>query len=419
MDAAIEFLRAGYKPRFAWSSGLELELIGFECTSLQRISPAQVRSTLEMLSPDPALWKREGDDIVAAAFPSGQITLEPGGQIEFSGTARRDLREIESDLRIYLDDLVRAGRTLGIEFLAVGFDPLRRSDEQQWITKSRYTVMKPYLHSRGARAWDMMTRTASIQTSIDYCDDDDLGKKFVLGNRLGPIVAAMFANSPFAGGVATGRKSERYAAWLQTDPDRCGVHSSALTPTFSLDAFVQRVFATPLIFLNRDEGVRAGGGKTLRDLENATIADFADALSTIFTEARIRPGYVEMRSADCSTQEDAMAVIALWKGLTWDAATLDEALELAPVLGPREFIDLQQDIATRALQARSSGVDVLDIARAAGALAAKGLTRIAPSEVRYLDALRCRLDDGVAPADIVLRDCGGDVRRAMDRWRVS
>lgn len=419
MDAAIEFLRAGYKPRFAWSSGLELELIGFDRSSLQRITPAHVRSTLEMLSPDPALWKREGDDIVAVALPSGQITLEPGGQIEFSGTERRTLREIESDLRAYLDELVRAGRTLGIEFLAVGFDPLRRSDEQRWITKSRYTVMRPYLQSRGARAWDMMTRTASVQTSIDYVDEEDLGKKFVLGNRLGPIVAAMFANSPFADGVATGRKSERYAAWLDTDPDRCGVHSSALTPKFSLDAFVERVFATPLIFVSRREGVEAGAGRTVRDLDGATIGDFADAMSTIFTEARIRPGYVEMRSADCGTTEDAMAVIALWKGLTWDAATLDAALELAPLLGPGEFVDLQRDIATRALQARSSGVDVLEIARASAALAAQGLSRIAPSEVGYLDCLLARLDDGVAPADIILRDSGGDVRRAMAAWRVD
>jgi glutamate--cysteine ligase len=229
----------------------------------------------------------------------------------------------------------------------------------------------------------------------------------------------MFANSPFADGVATGRKSERYAAWLETDADRCGVHSSALTPKFSLGAFVERVFATPLIFVNRDAGAEAGGGRTVRDLENATISDFADALSTIFTEARMRPGYVEMRSADCGTSADAMSVIALWKGLTWDAATLDEALELAPLLSPHEFVDLQQDIATRALQARSAGVDVLDIARAAGALALQGLTRVAPNEVGYLDHLLARLDDGVAPADIVLRDCGGDVRRAMAAWVVG
>src|SRR4029077_9629384 len=110
---------------------------------------------------------------------------------------------------------------------------------------------------------------------------------------------------------------------------------------------------------------------------------------------------------------------ALWKGLTWDASTLDAALELAPFLGPGDFIDLQQDIATRALQARSSGVDVLSIAREAGRLAAHGLTRVAPDELRYLDRLLSRLDDGVAPADIILRDSGGDVRRAMAAWVVG
>jgi glutamate--cysteine ligase len=419
VDGAVEFLRAGAKPRAAWSSGVELELFGFDHSDRQRITPDQVRSILERLCPDQRLWDREADDIVAVTLPSGRITLEPGGQIEFSGSAHKTVGEIEIDLHAYLNDLVAAGRSLGIDFVAVGFDPIRRLDEQRWIKKLRYDVMRPYLGARGARAWDMMTRTASIQTSIDYCDDADLGKKFVLGNRLGPIVAAMFANSPFADGVATGRKSERYAAWLETDPDRSGVHSSAVTPAFSLDAFVERVFATPLIFVNRGGRVETGVGRTVRDVADATISDFADALSTIFTEARIRPGYVEMRSADCGSQTDALAVIALWKGLTWDAATLDAAIDMAPKLDAREFVELQTDIATRALDARSAGVNVLATARAAGALASQGLARTAPAEAKYLEPLLERLHDGVSPADIVLRDSGGDVRRAMAAWIVS
>jgi len=399
VDAAAEFLRAGAKPRAAWSSGLELELIGYTVPDSQRISPAQVRSVLERLAPDPSKWELEGDDIVAVSLPAGRITLEPGGQIEFSGNARATLHEIEDDLRAYLADLVAIGDELGLYFLAIGFDPLRRLDEQKWIHKRRYTVMKPYLHSRGVRAWDMMTRTASIQTSIDYSDEIDLGKKFVLGNRLGPIVAAMFANSPFADGVATGRKSERYAAWLETDPDRSGVHSSALAPIFSLEAFVERVFSTPLIFVDRDGHFEPGGGRTMRKLRDATLSDFTDVLSTIFTEARIRPGYVEMRSADCGPAEDALALIAFWKGLTWDSAALDAALDLAPALSAQKFIGLQHDIATRALGASGDGVDVLALARDAAKLSMKGLELVAPDEARYLDPLRRRLEDGQSPAD--------------------
>jgi len=126
-----------------------------------------------------------------------------------------------------------------------------------------------------------------------------------------------------------------------------------------------------------------------------------------------------MRSADCASIHDALAVIALWKGLTWDAATLNAALELAPSLDAQEFVELQGDIATRALDARSVGVDVLAVARAAGTLAEHGLKRVAPDEVRYLEPLLSRLNDGVAPADIILRDSGGDVRRAMALWLVG
>ena len=415
----MAFLRNGFKPRAAWTSGLELELIGFDHAGGQRITPAQVRNMLERLSPDPTRWERDGDDLIAVDISTGRITLEPGGQIEYSGTSRATLGELEADLRRYLDELSAAGQSFGIEFFATGFDPLSRLDQQRWIKKSRYDVMRPYLRAQGERAWDMMTRTASIQTSIDFSDDADLGKKFILGNRLGPIVAAMFANSPFADGTATGRKSERYAAWLETDPDRSGVHSTALTPTFSLDAFVRRVFATPLIFVSRGGGIEAGAGRTLRDLDDATVSDFADALSTIFTEARIRPGYVEMRSADCGSVADTLAVIALWKGLTWDSNALDAALDLAPMLDAGEFVELQRDIAWRALDARPAGVDVLAIARAAGSLAADGLARVAPDEVRHLDPLLARLHDGVAPADIVLRNSGGDVHRAMASWRID
>ncbi|HKW44767.1 MAG TPA: hypothetical protein VJN22_03860, partial [Candidatus Eremiobacteraceae bacterium] len=111
VDAAVDFLRTGFKPREAWSSGLELELIGFDRASGRRITPSQVRGMLERLSPDPARWERDGDDVIAVAISSGRITLEPGGQIEFSGTSRPTLGELEADLRCYLDELSAAGRS--------------------------------------------------------------------------------------------------------------------------------------------------------------------------------------------------------------------------------------------------------------------------------------------------------------------
>ena len=417
LSPALDYLRSGAKPPTAWAVGLEMELLGYEAQTRQRVTSEQVQTIVRELAGSDERLEREGETIVEAHLADGRLTLEPGGQIEFSshpwGTLAMAARAIDgflTRLRVVADEY-------HLMFCGIGFDPLRRLDEQHWIVKGRYRIMKPYLGSRGRLAHDMMTRTAALQASIDFSDEADLGKKYSLGNRLGPIVAAMFANSPFADGTLSGAKSTRYAVWLETDPDRTGVASAALAP-FTLERFVARALETPTIFVVRDGAIREGG-RPLLDMPDPSVSDFVDLLSTIFTEARLRPGYVEMRSADSGNAAAALSLMALWKGLTYDAATLDCALALAPRLSAEEFIDLQRDVARRALGADGHGVHVLELARDIAELAADGLAHIAPDEVRLLDELRQRLEFRVSPADILIKDSRGDGRRALDRTRVA
>ena len=147
-----------------------------------------------------------------------RLTVEPAGQVEFSGSPKRALAEVERELRRYLARLREIAESNRFAFLAIGFDPLSTIEEQHWFPKMRYEVMRPYLASRGARAWDMMCRTCAVQTNLDYGRPEDLVKKFLVGNRLAPVVTAMFANSPFEHGRPSGYKSTRAAAWLETDP---------------------------------------------------------------------------------------------------------------------------------------------------------------------------------------------------------
>ena len=57
--------------------------------------------------------------------------------------------------------------------------------------------MQEYMPKVGSRGLDMMTRTCTVQANFDYFDEKDLIKKFVLANRLQPLVMALFCNSPF------------------------------------------------------------------------------------------------------------------------------------------------------------------------------------------------------------------------------
>jgi glutamate--cysteine ligase len=145
------------------------------------------------------------------------------------------------------------------------------------------------------------------------------------------------------------------------------------------------------------------------------FGDWADHLTTIFTDARLKQ-HVELRSADACDLEYSLALQALWKGLLYDDSALDEALRLAPKLKAAESVRLRERVARDGLEAKCEGVDVLRLARETVRLAVEGLRRVAPEETGYLDVLVERVvKEGVCPADILLRNFAGAWHGSLDR----
>ena len=420
----VENLRRGAKVASEWMCGVEFELFGYDLTQdYERIRPSQVQRVLAGFAPSSNDLVYEDSLLIEVnAGQMNRLTVEPGGQIEFSGAPQRDLQDVESEIRRYLARLHEIAESDSLAFLAVGFDPLRKLEEQRWFPKARYEVMRPYLATRGARAWDMMTRTCAAQTNLDYGSAEDLAKKFQLGNRLAPIVTAIFANSPFENGRVSGYKSTRAAAWLETDSDRTGVSPTALQEEFSPDAFVRYALDVPMLFAQRDgryldapTGMKFGDflARGCRSIQ-PVFGDWADHLTTIFTEVRLKQ-HLELRSADCGNLGMALALQALWKGLMYDANALDDALRLAPRLNGVEMLELQERVARDALDARFKAVNVLGVAKEIVRIARSGLEAIAPAEAGYLDILSEQvIRDEVCPADILLRNWHGSWHGSME-----
>jgi glutamate--cysteine ligase len=423
-----ENLRRGAKPPAEWMCGIEFELFGYDARQgehLTRLSPSQVERVLTGFAPSSDdLVYEERTVVEANAGQMNRLTVEPGGQIEFSGAPQRRLRDIEREVSRYLARLQEIAEAEKFVFLAVGFDPLRTIEEQQWFPKMRYRVMRPYLATRGARAWDMMARTCAVQTNLDYSDDEDLARKFLVGNRLAPISTAIFANSPFEAGRPSGYKSTRAAAWLATDDDRAGISPPALLEnSFSPAAFIAYALDVPMLFAQRDgRYTDAPTGMKFRDFLargcdplSPVFGDWADHLTTIFTDARLKQ-HLELRSADCGNLPHALAFQAYWKGLLYDPEALDSALRLAPNLNHADAHALRAAVARDALAARTPQVDVLALAKESIALAVEGLRRIAPDELPYLDILRQQVStDELSPADILLRNWYGGWHASMPR----
>jgi glutamate--cysteine ligase len=413
----VENLLRGEKPADEWRCGVEFELFGYDrAAGYERLDAGQVQQVLAGFAPSSNdLVYERGTVVEVTDGWNSRLTIEPGGQIEFSGAPHARLADVERELRRYLARLGEVAEGHGLVFLATGFDPLRSAAEQRWFPKMRYEVMRPYLATRGARAWDMMTRTCAVQTNLDYGLPADLARKFLVGNRLAPIVTAMFANSPFEGGRPSGYKSTRAAVWLETDADRAGLAPPALSDDFAPEDYVAYALGVPMIFAHRD-GRYSGAvtGLPFREFlaggrggVEPVFGDWADHLTTIFTDARLKQ-HIELRAADCNGVEMSLALQAFWKGLLYDAAALDGALRLAPRLGAADAHALRECVAREGLAARHAGADVLGLARDALALAAGGLAHVAPEETHYLDILRERvIVEGLCPADILLRNFEG------------
>src|SRR5919205_3501247 len=96
----VENLLRGEKPREEWMCGVEFELFGYDrARSLSRIDAAQVQAVLAGFAPSSRDLVYEGGTVIEAADGHmSRLTVEPGGQVEFSGSPHRGLKEVEREL---------------------------------------------------------------------------------------------------------------------------------------------------------------------------------------------------------------------------------------------------------------------------------------------------------------------------------
>jgi gamma-glutamyl:cysteine ligase YbdK (ATP-grasp superfamily) len=119
-------------------------------------------------------------------------------------------------------------RPLGIGFLGLGMTPNWSRSQIPMMPKGRYRIMTAYMPKVGKHGLDMMYRTCTVQTNLDYSSEANMVKKLRLSLALQPVATAMFANSPFTEGKPNGFLSFRSEIWRDTDADRCGRRSSLL-----------------------------------------------------------------------------------------------------------------------------------------------------------------------------------------------
>jgi len=419
-DDLLEPFFEAMKPRGRWRIGTEAEKPSVRLADQGPVAfegPTGVRTVLAELAERHGWFEEsevDGGEVIALRRGEASITLEPGAQLELSGAPIANIHQTCAEFRGHVAELREIAQDLGIVFLGLGFHPLAKREELPWVPKLRYAVMREYLPTRGSMALDMMLRTCTVQANLDYASEADAVRKMRIALAVQPIVTAMFANSPFVEGKATGGRSYRAKVWLNMDPDRSGLLPFAWRDDFSIARYVEWALDVPMFMLKRDGKVVRNTGQSFRALmqdgfegHHATRADWETHLNTLFPEVRLKK-IIEMRGADAPPSSMICALPALWKGLLYDEVALRRTEELASRISYEDAERARPDIAERALRARLGGRDVGDWASDLMSIAMTGLAhqsnlnRSGEDERVHLAKLDTLLSKGQCPADALL-----------------
>ena len=427
----VDWFEAGCKPGQA--IGIENEKIPFYRDTLRPVpyegEPAGGRGGIRALLD--GLAARQGWDMIVEegcpiglsddAGTGGAVSLEPGGQFELSGAPLRTLHESRDELADHLSALKAVAEPLGIGFLALGSGPKWRLDETPMMPKGRYRIMAGYMPKVGTRGLDMMFRTSTVQANLDFASEADMVRKLRVSLALQPIATALFANSPFKEGRPSGFLSERSHIWRDTDVARSGMMPFAFEAGMGFERYVDYALDVPMYFVKRGDRYHDVSGASFRDLlegrlpglpgERATLSDWANHLSTIFPEVRLKR-YLEMRGEDVGPADMIVALGALFAGLLYDGTALDAAEDLAAAWSGADQAGLRQAmrdaVPTQGFRATAGGRSFRDIAGDMLAIARGGLARRGfqdangSDETQYLAPLDELVDRGQTRADMLL-----------------
>ena len=435
-DQLAQFLADGCKPREAWKIGTEHEKFGYCKDTLKPLPYDGPRSILKMLEGlrDRYNWQpiEEAGKLIGLQRDGANISLEPGGQFELSGAPLDNIHQTCDEVNEHLREVHEIADEIGARFIGLGAAPEWSHEQMPVMPKGRYALMTDYMDRVGTHGKQMMYRTCTVQVNLDFASEADMVQKFRVGLALQPVATALFANSPFFEGKPNSHKSWRSRIWRDLDGARTGMLPFVFEDGMGFERYVQYALDVPMYFVYRDGKYINALGMSFRDFmkgelpalpgETPTLSDWADHLTTIFPEARIKQ-YMEMRGADGGPWRRLCALPAFWVGLMYDQGALDAAWDLVKGLDAETREGLRVAASVDGLQGEANGVKLQDLAKGAleisqaglKARARPGIGGMVPDERHFLNALEDSIEAGKVPADELLEhyhgDWGGDLSR--------
>lgn len=309
----------------------------------------------------------DNEYIVALENKNTVIALEPGGQLEIAAKPQINVEECVKNFSCIINFIDKCCKDLGLYLLSVGFHPKASIPQMANVPKSRYDIMRNYMPKVGSMGLEMMYRTCSIQINLDYENELDMVKKMRMGAKLSPILCALSSSAAFYENKIIKQSAFRSHIWQNTDAQRTGIPKIIFSDDFSYKSWIEFVLDVPMYFIRKDEKYIDMSGKSFRDFINyghlnyhATIRDFIDHMSTVFTEVRLKP-FIELRSIDCLPVIFVNAISALIWYLFYDDKISIQLDKILSKISYEELIELNKNIVNSGCNSTVMGKNIWEI----------------------------------------------------------
>lgn len=328
------FFEESCKPESEWKIGLEYEIGGIHSD----LSPMVFFGEQDIEGMFAAFRAKYNVDCTAMEdgycfgmkVPYGELSLEPGGQMEFASKPNRSLHDLNDQVQQYIQDLQEFGKDKDLGFYTAGVNPFHAQSAMPWSHKSRYKTMRAYMEKTGTLGHRMMQQTMSVQFNIDFANEQDAVLKYEAARALQPTLLFLSSNSQIYEGQAL-ETPMRGEIWLNTDPDRCGLPPSIE----NFDDYIEYALDVPMYLIVRDgEMLSIANGLTFRQYleegfegHTAQLRDWPQHLSTLFPEVRFKKNALELRMFDGNQPAFSIALAALTKGIFYNKTNSKAVLE--------------------------------------------------------------------------------------------
>lgn len=390
------FKLAKHKPS-DYKVGVEFEFFPIDLNTFKQISFLGAKSISTILTSmiDQFDWTPvyENENIIGLTRGSENISLEPGGVIEYASEPLSSIQLIETAQGKVINELLTLSLPLGIDFLLLGYLPYDDLASINLVPKSRYDFMYALMPKVGSKGREMMKLTSATQVSIDYSSEADAMKKFVLAAKCTPSFLAMFANSSIKQGEFINKACYRADVWNDTDASRVGLQEFIFNESAAFSDYVEWALDVPMYYIERNNKKIFMETKTFREFFNegeATFLDWENHLIDMFSWVRLRH-YVEIRTFDMTCPALQLSAAALVKGLFYDDTAMNDLSCLISSWGRKEVDDLIQAAVNDGLDGAAGNVKLREVAMSMLDIAYQGLVRQGVDEEKYLTPLQERV----------------------------